>query len=340
MKTLRTLLLCSCAIFLASCTRHLVPVYSVAGFSSPVKESFSLTTNSAVVYGRFALDQNRVIANQLALRLCEERSQKVYLIPCRAKESVYAVEVLPGRYRLEGYLGTSPAHRPRARHRFTDAPIFDVRSNSLTYLGDFAGYAKVGFGTEEWGLSAITINFEATTDELRQKYPNLASNPTYSIYDEGIQPLKAVVVQSASGVPAGDYRLVDSKGSTEAKGRFTDGKMDGLWVFSGSDGTKFAEISYNHGIRSGPYRLYWSGILNPTFAGKLKVEGQAQNGKIVGEHVVYRPDGQVDSRATILDDGQIQPSIGSRELAQNDLKADERYLRTLERAVLDAVADK
>lgn len=333
------LLLCSCVIVLTSCTRHLVPVYSVARFSSPLKQSSSLTTNSAVVYGRFALDQSW-LGNQLALRLCEERSQKVYFIACRAKDSVYAVEVSPGRYRLEGYLGTSPAHRPKARHRFTDAPIFDVRSNSLTYLGDFAGYAKAGFGTEEWGLSGITVNFEATTEELRQKYPNLAPTQAFSIYDEGVQPLKGVGEQLPSGLPVGDYRLVNSKGSTEAQGRFIDGKMDGLWVFSGSDGTKFAEISYNNGVRSGPYRLYWSGFMNPTFAGKLKVEGHAQNGKTVGEHVVYRPDGQVDSRATILEDGQIQPSIGSRELAQKDLKADERYFRILERAVLDSVAEK
>jgi hypothetical protein len=337
MKVLRTLLICSSAVFLVSCTRHLVPLFSVARFSAPINQSFSLNTNTAVVYGRFATGSDFAFGNELALRLCDEHSKRVYLIRCRDKEPVYAVAVEPGRYRVAGFLATFQDHRPRGKRDFRDSRTFEVRSNSLTYLGDFAGYAKVGFMTEEWGLSGITNNFEATTEELKQQYPNLAQSQSFSIYQG---TLKALGARTPSGLPVGDYRFVNSQGSTEAQGHFIDGKMDGSWVFWTSDGTKVAEISYDRGVRSGPFRLYWSNLLNPDFAGKLKAEGKAQDGKQVGEHISYLPDGQVDSRAKILEDGQIQPSIGSSEVARKKLAADDRYFAGLEAAVLGALEEK
>jgi hypothetical protein len=184
MKVLRALLICSSAVFLASCTRHLVPLFSVARFSPPVKESFDLNTNSAVVYGRFATGPDFAFGNELALRLCDEQAKRVYLIRCRDKEPVYAIAVQPGRYRVAGFLATFQDHRPRGQRDFRDSCTFEVRSNSLTYLGDFAGYAKIGPMTQEWGISGITNNFKATTEELRQRSPNLASAPVFSVFDE------------------------------------------------------------------------------------------------------------------------------------------------------------
>jgi hypothetical protein len=336
MKVFRTLLICSSTVFLVSCTRHLVPFVSVARFSPPVKQSFTLTTNSAVVYGRFATGPEFAFGNELALRLCDEQGKRVYLIRCREKEPVYAIAVEPGRYTIWGFLGTTQEHRPLGQRRFRDARTFDVRSNSLTYLGDFAGFARAGFMKQEWGFSEITNNFEATTEELRQKYPNLAPSQAFSIY---LEKLKALGARSESGLPVGEYRLVNSKGSTEAQGHFIDGRMDGLWVFW-VDSAKVAEISYDHGVRSGPFRLYYSSFLNPGFAGKLKAEGQAQNGKHVGELICYQPDGEVDSRAAILEDEKINPSIGSSELARKKLEADDRYFAGLEAGVLSAVEEK
>jgi len=309
-------------------------MFSVARFSPPVKESFNLNTNSAVVYGRFGTGPDIAFGNELALRLCDEHSKRMYLIRCRDKDPVYAIAVEPGRYKVAGFLATFQDHRPRGQRDFRDSRTFEVRSNSLTYLGDFAGYAKVGFMKQEWGFTEITNNFDATTEELKQKYPNLASSQAFSIY---VEKLEAVGARSPSGLPIGDYRFVTSQGFTEARGSFIDGKMHGLWVFWDSDGTKVAEISYDHGAISGPFHLYYSRFLNPTFAGKPKSEGQAQNGKPIGEHISYLPDGQVDSRVTILEDGQIKPSTGSAELARKMVEADHRLFTGLEGAVLSAV---
>jgi hypothetical protein len=184
MKILRTLLICSSAVFLVSCTRFLPPLISVAHFSPPVKESFSIDTNSAVVYGRFATGPDFAFGNELALRLCSESSKRVYLIRCRDKDSVYAIAVEPGRYKVEGFLATFMDHRPVGRRRFPNTGVFQVRSNSATYLGDFTGYAKVGPMTQEWGVRGMTNNFAETTNEYRLRHPNLSSVQVFSTFDE------------------------------------------------------------------------------------------------------------------------------------------------------------
>ena len=337
MKILRALLICSCAALLTSCKSELWLADTYVRFSPPIKQSFNLNTNNAVVYGSFATPPHFGFGGGLALRLCEEHAKPVYFIPCRGKEPVCAIAVKPGRYKITGYLAADADNQVCGRRDFLDSRIFEVRSNSLTYLGDFYAIANIGAFTQEWHIDAGTNNFHATTQVLWQKYPNLASNPTSSIYD---QKLMALGTRSPSGLPAGDYRFVNSQGSTEAQGHFIGGKMDGLWVFWTSDGTKVAEISYDHGVRSGPFRLYYSSFLDSRSAGKLKAEGRNQNGEQVGEHIAYLTDGQVNSRATLLEDGQIKPSIGSPELARKLLEADNRFFPRLERSVIIAVEDK
>jgi hypothetical protein len=184
MKILLTLLFCSTAVVLVSCTSFLPPLISVAHFSPPVKESSNLDTNSAVVYGRFATGPDFAFGNELALRLCNESSKRVYLIRCRDKDSVYAVTVKPGRYRVAGFLATFMDHRPVGGHNFPTTGSFQVRSNGATYLGDFTGYAKLGPMMQEWGVRQMTNNFTATTDEYRLRYSNLSSFPVFSVFDE------------------------------------------------------------------------------------------------------------------------------------------------------------
>jgi len=178
------LLIYSSAVFLVSCTRVLPPLISVARFSPPVKQSFNVDTNSAVVYGRFATGPDFAFGNELALRLCKDGSKRVYLIRCRDRDSVCAIAVEPGQYRIGGFLATFMDHRPVGRRNFPDTGSFQVRSNSVTYLGDFTGYAKIGPMTQVWGVTGITNNFTATTDEFRLKYPNLASAPVFSPFDQ------------------------------------------------------------------------------------------------------------------------------------------------------------
>ncbi len=185
MRILRLLPICSSAVlFLASCTRFLPPLISVAHFSPPVKESFNVNTNSAVAYGRFATGPDFAFGNEIALRVCNESSKRVYLIRCRDKDSVYAIAMEPGRYRVAGFLATFIDHRPVGRRNFPYTGSFLVRSNSATYLGDFTGYAKLGPMTQERGIREMTNNYTSTTAEYRLSYPNLLSVPVFSAFDD------------------------------------------------------------------------------------------------------------------------------------------------------------
>jgi hypothetical protein len=184
MRILRTLFLYSSAIFLLSCTRFLPPLISVARFSPPIRQSLNVSSNSAVVYGRFTTGPDFAFGNELALRLCDETSKRVYLIRCRDKDSVYAVAVEPGRYRVAGFLATFMDHRPVGRRNLPITGFFQVPANSAVYLGDFTGYAKITPMMQKWGITGMTNNFAATKEEYRLKYPNLSSVPVFSAFEE------------------------------------------------------------------------------------------------------------------------------------------------------------
>jgi hypothetical protein len=172
------------ALITTSCTRFTPPLVSIAHFSPEVKQSFQVSTNRAIIYGRFATGRDFAFGNELAIRLCSEDSKRVYLIRCRETNSVYAIAVEPGRYRIAGFLATFIDHRPAGRRVFSDTPFFDVRSNSATYIGDINGYAKIGPMVQIWGVKEILDRFSDTTEEYRTKYKNLASVPVFSAFEQ------------------------------------------------------------------------------------------------------------------------------------------------------------
>jgi hypothetical protein len=184
MKILRVFFFCSSMVCLVSCTSFLPPLISFAHFSSPVNQSFKFDTNTAVVYGRFATGADFAFGNELALRLRNESSKREYLIRFRDKDSVCGIAVEPGQYRVAGFVATYMERRTVGRRTFPTAVLFEVRSNSITYLGDFTGYAKVGSWAQVWSVTGVTNNFVATTEEFRQKYPNFASVPVVSRFDQ------------------------------------------------------------------------------------------------------------------------------------------------------------
>lgn len=184
MKIFRTAIIFGIAMLLTSCTRYLPPLISFAHFSSPVANSFQLATNNAVVFGRFTIGPDFAFGNDLALRLCSEDSKRVYLIQFHKKDSVRAISVKPGRYRVAGYLATYIDHRPIG---YIDTPVtgvFEVKSNAATYLGDFTGYAKISATTQEWGSKGMTNNLSATKHEFQLQYTNLSTVTVLSAPDQ------------------------------------------------------------------------------------------------------------------------------------------------------------
>jgi hypothetical protein len=169
-------------LFLTSCTGFLPPLISWARFSSPVKESFTVDMNGAVVYGRFTKGSDFAFGNELALRLRNEDSKREHLIRLQGTNSVYGVAVEPGRYRVTGFVATFIDRRTAGGRSFGATPIFQVQPNSATYIGDFTGYAKIVALAQEWGVRGLTNNFAVTTREFRQRYPNLATAPVRSAF--------------------------------------------------------------------------------------------------------------------------------------------------------------
>ena len=149
--------------------------------------------------------------------------------------------------------------------------------------------------------------------------------------------LHAVGVRNPTGLPVGEYRIIDARGSTAAQGRFQNGKMDGRWDFFDSRQVKVAEITYQNGARTGPYKTYFSSFLIPAAAGKLESEGRLQNGQAAGRHLAYSADGHVFSDATFEAGKLRHADVGAADAATKTVDADSRFFEILEGAVRSAV---
>ena len=151
------------------------------------------------------------------------------------------------------------------------------------------------------------------------------------------KPLRAIGPRDSSSLPSGEYRVVNTRGDTQAKGAFEAGKMEGPWVFYDSRGNRTAEVRYHRGDAVGQYRFYFSAFAFPQAAGHLNTDGRLEGGKIVGEHIGYGPDGSVISRATFNVHGEIKPSAGSLDLARRLADADYRLLAGMKKSVQDSL---
>ena len=60
---------------------------------------------------------------------------------------------------------------------------FTAPAGSQIYLGDFSGAATFDGMLSEWTVKSITNNFANTTVEFREKYRNLATSPSVSIFE-------------------------------------------------------------------------------------------------------------------------------------------------------------
>ncbi len=56
------------------------------------------------------------------------------------------------------------------------------------------------------------------------------------------KPLTAIGAKDSAGRAIGEYRIVNTLGGTQSKGRFVAGWKEGLWTFWDSRGTRTGEI--------------------------------------------------------------------------------------------------
>jgi hypothetical protein len=184
MKILKLLFVVCIGTLLVSCTSVLPPLVSFARFAPPVDHSFQVNTNTAVVYGRFQRKSDMGGGNQIALRLRNESTKKDYLIQMRKDDAVYGIAVEPGRYRVAGAVFTFAERRTAGQRAFRNAPVFEVKSNALVYLGDFQGYTEGRFVSQSWEVRGVTNNFAGTTEEFRRKHSQFASLSAVSTFDD------------------------------------------------------------------------------------------------------------------------------------------------------------
>jgi hypothetical protein len=151
------------------------------------------------------------------------------------------------------------------------------------------------------------------------------------------EPLTAVGAKDSAGRATGEYRVVNTLGGTQSKGRFVAGYKEGLWIFWDSRGTRTAEIHYHENVASGPFRLFYSALAYPSAAGRLKRVGHASGGHVVGEHIGYDIDGTIISRAVFRPTGAVTASIGTVEGARSLAEADERLFLGLDQSIRDAL---
>ena len=149
--------------------------------------------------------------------------------------------------------------------------------------------------------------------------------------------LYAVGAKDRDGRAIGEYRIVNTHGVTQSKGRFVAGFKEGLWTFWDSRGTRTGEIHYGENVASGEFRLFYSALAYPSAAGRLKTVGHASRGHIVGDHIGYDIDGSVMSRAVFSPSGAVTASVGTVDRARSLAAADEQLFLGLDQAIRDAL---
>jgi hypothetical protein len=164
----RVLLLGFVSIILSGCAR----------FAPPVGSGEPLDSSKSYLYGRF-LQSTRGNALQFGLLVTSSRRGHEYCIRfTKDKESVCAVPVAPGEYKINKLLfidGDDVVQDALYLSYLISNCVFSVEQGGAYYLGDYFGEtsSKPTFHgpKNQWILRGICDNFTNTTQELEYKRP-------------------------------------------------------------------------------------------------------------------------------------------------------------------------
>lgn len=174
-------------------------------YGRPINTSMRPKPNKGYLYGKFFLERDFMNKFRLALRFENIANGSISSIRLLNAQSIYAVEIDPGVYRLKDIiyapLGammdfeikklTIPSE-PEYLHK-----NITVEPGRIYYLGDFSGSSRrTGFGavligpifavcvTFEGGSVGVEQNFLATTKELKRLLPQFADYKFDSAWEE------------------------------------------------------------------------------------------------------------------------------------------------------------
>lgn len=168
-------------------------------YTDPVEHAGEVGKNSALLYGNFYYGQHfneepdpKWFTTGLWIKNVDT-GRKLY-VEFKDTNSVYAVAVKPGWYRIMGFVRSDNEHGVKNRSGFhqTNTPAalaepFEAQSGGQIYIGDYIWETKLDYPLIHWNLKFITNNFDATTVEFRQRHPELLTTSAKSIFERGIR---------------------------------------------------------------------------------------------------------------------------------------------------------
>jgi len=186
-------------ILLAGLNLLMLFCVSCVFYAAPVKQADQINQKKAILYGRFYYGQHFTEEASptwytTGLWIKNETTDRTDYIELRESNSVYAVQVLPGQYRIAGLVHSDNEHGVKNRNTFSPTNMipwlarpFEVRSGEQVYIGDYQGETKLDYPILTFRLRYITNNFEATTSEFREKYPGLLTSQASSIFSRSFR---------------------------------------------------------------------------------------------------------------------------------------------------------
>jgi hypothetical protein len=183
----------------------LLLIFTLAGcvtYTKTVNTKQPLNLNSGYIYGRLSVHHERQRSTQIrrdleiGLVLKDKETSETYTMLFKGAKMISIIAVKPGVYTVDKVSFASKS-MPGAPTQIGEQPIVDYRlpkeftveAGKGYYIGDFEGSTKSypeltwrGAVTyEEWHLTPLRDNFDATTSEVKENYPNLSELETTSV---------------------------------------------------------------------------------------------------------------------------------------------------------------
>ena len=147
-------------------------------FTSPLQKTSALNDNMGYVYGRFDLDAQKFLLGghlKSGIGITEKQSSGEYLIEFSPDDSISIIEVKPGLYNLSKFVfayagGGSGGEKPITSPYLKES--FYVKAGKAYYIGDYEGSSGKTYGSFHWSVDSFRNNFDETTNDLKQVFPN------------------------------------------------------------------------------------------------------------------------------------------------------------------------
>lgn len=159
-----------------------------AGYTPRVSVQDMPTLNDAYLYGRFFIDAPKswlsMDGHQTMGFALECEDQGKYVVRFNRDDPVLAIKIKPSTCSWTEIIYSNADGQVRSRKPAPADTFKSIRFKGgyAYYLGDFAAELKTSMPSynvirTEWVIKSIKDNYEATTKDMRQAYPNLQALP-------------------------------------------------------------------------------------------------------------------------------------------------------------------